>query len=42
MTLQVYYYTSVTSDDIVTTLVTSHEVVEKDVEGSGRIILYNI
>jgi len=30
-------HTSVTSDD----MVTSHKVTEKDIEGSGKIMLYN-
>ena len=29
-------------DDIVTVIVTNHEVIRKDIEGSGRIMLYNI
>ena len=32
----------VPSDDMVTVMVTSHKVTEKDVEGSGKMILYNI
>ena len=32
----------VPSDDMVTVMVTSHKVTEKDVEGSGKITLYNI
>jgi len=35
-------HTSVTSDDTVTVIVTSYEVIEKDIEGSGRMILYNM
>ena len=35
-------HTSVTSDDMVTVTVTSHKVSEKDIEDSGKIILYNI
>ena len=35
-------YTSVTSDDMVTVMVTSHKVTEKDIEDSGRIMLYNM
>jgi len=33
-------HTSVTSDDTVTVMVTSHEITEKDIEGSGRMTLY--
>jgi len=32
-----YCHTSVTSYNMVTVMVTSYEVTEKDVEGSGRI-----
>ena len=35
-------HTSVTSDDIVTVMVTSLEITEEKVEGSGRMISYNI
>ena len=35
-------YILVTSDDMVTVTVTSHEVTEKSVEGSRKMILYNI
>ena len=35
-------HTSVTSYDMVTVMVTSHKVTEKDVEGSGRIMSYNM
>jgi len=35
-------HTSVTSDDIVTVMVTSHKITEKDIKGSGRMISYNI
>jgi len=35
-------HTSVTLDDMVTVLVTSHEVTEKSIKDSGKIILYNI
>ena len=35
-------HTSVTSDDMVTIMVTSHEVTEKNMEGFGRMISYNI
>ena len=40
--LQSYCYTSVTSDDMVTVMVTSHMITEKDIENSKRIISYNI
>ena len=40
--LQSHCYTSVTSDDMVTVMVTSHEIIEKDIEGSRRIKLYNV
>ena len=33
---------SVTSDDMVTVMVTSHEITEKDVEGSERMTSYNM
>ena len=35
-------HTSVTPDDMVTVMVTSHEITEKNVEGSGKIMLYNM
>ena len=35
-------HTSVTSDDMVTVMVTSYDITEKDIEGSRRIISYNI
>ena len=35
-------HTSVTLDDMVTVIVTSYKVTRKNVEGSGRMILYNI
>ena len=35
-------HTSVTSDDTVTVLVTSHEVTKKGIEGSEKIMSYNI
>ena len=34
---QSYYHTLVTSDDMVTIIVTSHKVTEKDIESSGKI-----
>ena len=37
-----YCHTSVTLDDIVTVTVTSHKVTEKDVEGSEKMMLYNM
>ena len=37
-----YYHTSITSDDTVTVIVTSHEIIEKDVEGSRKMMSYNI
>jgi len=37
-----HYHTLVTSDDIVTVMVTSYEVTEKNVEGSIKIMLYNV
>ena len=42
MTLQSYYHTSVTSYDMVTVTVTNHEAIEKDVEGSRKMTLYNM
>ena len=33
---------SVTLDDTVTVIVTSYEIAEKEIEGSGRMILYNM
>jgi len=35
-------HTSVTSYVTVTVMVTSYEVIEKNIKGSGRIILYNM
>ena len=35
-------HTSVTSDDMITVIATSHKIIEKDIEGSGRMMLYNI
>ena len=35
-------HTSVTSDDIVTVIVTSNNITEKDVKGSERMISYNM
>jgi len=35
---QSHCHTSVTSDD----MVTSHKVIEKDIEGSGKMMLYNM
>ena len=40
VTSQLCCHTSVTSYDIVTVIVTSHEVTEKNIEGSRRMILY--
>ena len=37
-----HYYTLVTSDNTVTIMVTSHEVTEKGIEGSGKMISYNV
>ena len=42
VTSQSHYHIQVTSDDMVTVIVTSHKVTEKDIEGSRRIISYNI
>jgi len=42
VTSQLYCHKSVTLDDTVTVMVTSHKVTEKSVEGSGKMILYNI
>jgi len=39
---QSHCHTSVISDDTVIVMVISHEVIEKDIEGSGKIISYNI
>jgi len=38
VTLQSCCHTSVTSDDMITVMVTSHEVTEKDIKGFGRIM----
>ena len=35
-------HTSVTSDDTVIVIVTSHKVMEKNIEGSRKMILYNM
>ena len=35
-------HTSVTSDDIVTVIVISYEITEKNVEGFERIMSYNV
>ena len=35
---QLCYHILVTSDDMITVMVTSHKVTEKDIEGSGRMI----
>jgi len=35
-------HTSVTSDDTVTVMVTSHKITEKDIESSGRMMSYNV
>ena len=35
-------HTSVTSDIMVTVMVTSHEITEKDIEGSERIMLSEV
>ena len=40
--LRSYCHTLVTSDDMVTVIVTSHKVTKKSIEGSGRIISYNV
>jgi len=37
-----FIYTSVTSDDMVTVMDTSHKVTEKDIEDSKKMILYNM
>jgi len=39
---RLHHHTSVTSDDTVTVIVTSHKVTKKDIEGSGKIMLYNV
>jgi len=39
MMSQSCYYISVTSNDMVTVMVTSHKVTEKDIIGSGKIML---
>ena len=39
---QPHYHTSVTSDGMVTVIVTSYEVTEKNVEGSGKMMSYNM
>jgi len=35
-------HTSVTSDDMVTVIVTSHKIIEKDIKDSRRMTLYNM
>jgi len=35
-----YCHTSVTLDDMVTVTVTSHKITEKNVKGSGKMMLY--
>ena len=35
-------HTSVTSDDIVTVMVTSYEIIKKDIKGSGKMMSYNV
>ena len=35
-------HTSVTSDEMVTVIVTSYEAIEKNIEGSRIIMLYNM
>ena len=42
VTSQSYYHSSVTLYNIVTVTVTSHKVTKKNIEDSGRTILYNI
>ena len=42
MMLGSHCHTSVTSDDIVIVIVTSHKVMEKDIEGSRKMISYNM
>ena len=37
-----YCNTSVTLDDIATAIVTSYEITEKNIKGSGRMILYSV
>jgi len=37
-----YCHTSVTLDDMVTVTVTSHEVTKKNIEGSEKIMSYNV
>ena len=37
-----YCHTLVTSDDKVTVMVTSYKVIEKNIKGFEKIILYNI
>ena len=40
--MRLHCYTSVISDNMVTVMVTGHEVTEKDVESSGKIISYSM
>ena len=42
VTLQSHCHTSVTSDNTVTVIFTSHEVIEKNIEGFRKITSYNI
>ena len=39
---QSHCHTSVTSNNIVTVIVTSYKITEKDVEDSRKMILYNV
>jgi len=39
---QLHCHTSVTPDNIVIVIVTSHKITGKNVEGSGKIMSYNI
>ena len=42
VTSQSYFHTSVTSDDTVTVIVTSHKVTRKDIKGFRKITLYSM
>ena len=42
MTLWSHCHTSVTSNNTVTVIGTSHKVIEKNIEGFGKMMLYNV
>jgi len=42
VTLWLHCHTPVTSDNTITVIVTSHKIIEKNVEDFGKITLYNV